>query len=292
MNLAILIIVFYPFLAQDEKRKPIPTPRQNVPAKQQLSPPQIPATSVPALPAPSTAENCKMALQAIQNIMKENPQARKTEIVIQTLNFAAKFCDEYGGYLEVGSKKATLFIPPYALDKATLIFVQIEESYCLIPEDQYQIAPVIHCGEPGTQFQTPVILTFYTTIQDTRYFNVTGLQKETSKDEPASASGNLATKGVRKDAVKSLSASSADWHEPNESTDGRVISLENGKCTMMLYHFTLFSDVGTQTNESGQPRHFGNVGVLAFTSPVMKRGNIFDIRVWMCSNRERLAQVK
>ncbi|XP_072042566.1 uncharacterized protein [Amphiura filiformis] len=280
--------------SRSKVEKPTPKPRQNVPAsKQRLPHPPSPRPAAPRpLPAPSTDENCQMALQAIQNIMARNPQEKQTEIVIQTINFVAKYCDAHGGYLEVGSKKATLFIPPFALDGDTpvLIYIQIEETYCVIGgEKGYQIAPVIHCGISGTQFKTPVILNFLTSIQDERYFNITGLRKETADESPknassATATDGIATKGVRRETVQSGNVPSTEWHETNEN-EGQVISLENGKCTVMLHHFT--NDTAAATPKEV---HFGKISVIAFTSPVMKKGNIFDIRVWMSSNQETLRE--
>ena len=221
------------------------------------------STGLLPLPPPTTKENTEMAKKAIQNIMTENPKADITEVVIQTTNFVAKYCDENGGYLEVGSKIVTLLVPPFALEEPTLIYVQIEESnYFMGRQKGQQIAPVVHCGTAGTKFSSPVILTLLTSVDNAEHLNVSGLRKRDVENQQE------------------------DWKETNKD-DGKVVSIGNGKCVLMLNHFTGDTIVASPKEKT----HFAQICFTAFTSPVMREDMIFDIRVWMSSKEDVLEQV-
>ena len=244
------------------QKKPVPKPRQNVQKQTKLPMEPVPTGPLP-LPPPTAKENTEMAKKAIQNIITENPKADITEVVIQTTNFVAKYCDENGGYLEVGSKIVTLLVPPFALEETTLIYVHIEEShYFTEGQKGQQIAPVVHCGTAGTKFNSPVILTFLTSVNNTEYLNVTGLRKSDVENQQE------------------------DWKETSKD-DGKVVSIGNGKCVLMLNHFTGDTVAATPREE----RHFAQICFTAFTSPVMREDLIFDIRVWMSSKKDVLEQV-
>ncbi|KAI8516172.1 hypothetical protein Bbelb_069850 [Branchiostoma belcheri] len=181
----------------------------------------------------------------ITNIREENtPLSIQLHRNFSSTNFAVGVFDQGGGHLSLPYHDVNLFIPPGAIEVG-----QLKTIHIFVPPSMNhgKPAPIVHCGPTGTTFRDHVVLTFPV---DPKYKKI--IPKFTNTE------------------VGSLE----EWQPLIEDDDAASI-VQNGKCTLFLYHFTGFGAEATE--ETSSDKKIIRVG--AFASKHTRYDDVYQMRI-------------
>ncbi|XP_033111133.1 netrin receptor UNC5A-like [Anneissia japonica] len=145
-----------------------------------------------------------------------------TRINFTTSTFSAGIFDSKGGNLTISDAGVNLYIPPGAIPQRTrkeiYIYLDPHAYLNLKNEKETRIAPIIHCGPPGTSFEEPFILSFPHCADGEDQWTFSGLIQN-SRDP------------------------GDHWQHIGEDSDG-ICLVEGGDCIIIVNHFTKFTLAG------------------------------------------------
>ncbi|XP_071951107.1 uncharacterized protein [Antedon mediterranea] len=170
------------------------------------------------------------ALQKMLQIFRVNVSGMKMKDVsdfnFSTSTFAAGIFDHNGGNLTIKDADVNLFIPEGAIPRGTrkevYMYLDQDEHLKLEKQSETRVAPIIHCGPPGTTFDVPFVLTFPHCAENKDHWTFSGKIKDSSNAD-------------------------SDW-EPIDDTEGISFVYED-HCIVMVKHFTRYTMTGVAETE-------------------------------------------
>ncbi|XP_071951140.1 uncharacterized protein [Antedon mediterranea] len=148
-----------------------------------------------------------------------------------TSNFAYGVFDSRGGNLSIKDADVELFIPAGAISTTQEIYIYIDPKARLLNPDQgdppqsgieqreTRVAPIVHCGPPGTKFLSHVVLTIPHNAENEDNWQFTPVRSEGDRHYWQ----NIGT----------------DCND--NADDDSIVIVNGGFCVFMVKHFTSFT---------------------------------------------------